>query len=137
MSLIEGITGERLDKGKDFLCQSLGVAVVERPGHEVLFLFLHYLGVLLTHGLPEDVSLAQRESGERPGDEQHLFLVDYDAVSFLKNRLQRGVGISDRFLSVFAPDKAGNLLHRTWPVERNHGGDVGKMSRLKVTYVAP
>ena len=80
----------------------------------------HDLWNLLPHGLPDYVSFSQAVAGERLQNQQHLVLVDYDPVGVLKDLVQAGVRRPHGFASMFGINKRGNLLHRSWPVQRYH-----------------
>ena len=63
---------------------------------ELVLLGGHDLGLLLAHGLAQDVGLAQGEAGQGRGDLHDLLLVDHDPVGLLQDRLERGVLVGRR-----------------------------------------
>ena len=136
VGLIEGVTGERFDEVEDAGGESGRVALLLRPGDELVALRRHDLRDLLAHRLAEDVGLAQRVPAERLGDQQDLVLVDDDAVRLLQDFLETVVWVLDRRAAVLRLDERVYVLHRAGAVECDHGGDVGDGVRLEIADVA-
>ncbi len=118
--LVEGVAGEGLDEVEDGLGVLVRVALLARAADEPLPLGAHLLGDLLAHRLAHDVGLAERVAGELLGDEQHLVLVDDDAVGLVENLGEVGVRVADRFLAVLRAAERADVLHRAGAIERDH-----------------
>ncbi len=104
VGLGERVAGELLDVGKEALGLLPGEAVGDAALHELLPHLRHDLGLLLAHGLAEDVSLGERKARELLGHEHHLVLVNGEAVGLREDLLQGGVGIGHRLAAVLSLD---------------------------------
>ena len=130
MRPVEGVIRERDEDVPDSLDCALGVAVGPHPGRERLELGVQDLLLLLAHGLAQQVRLAHRVPGQLLRDEQHLLLIDDQAVGVVQDVGQRlgqlRVDRHDRL----APGLAVRVVvvrvgaHRARPVQRVDGGDV-------------
>ena len=132
MGLVEGVTGEGFDQVENLHRQGLVEALGGCPGHEVVAFLGHQRGDLLAHRLAHDVGCAQGVPGELLQYEQHLVLVDNDAVGLVQQFLQAGVRVGDRRPAVLGINEAVNVLHRPRPVQGDHGGDVADVGRLEL-----
>ena len=85
VSLVEGIAGKGLNKGKDLTGYLSREVILLGSGNKVTPFFLHNLGNLLTHCLTEDIRLPQAIAGEGLHNKQHLVLIYNHPVGFLKD----------------------------------------------------
>ena len=96
MRLVEAVARE----GNQDLEDSVGVgrleAVLDRPRDELLLLLEHDVVLLLAHGAPQEVGLAEAVAADALGHLHDLLLVDDDSVGLLEDRLEAGIGIGDR-----------------------------------------
>ena len=97
------------------------------PSMKILLFLLHDLGDFLAHRLAEDIRLAQAVAGELPHDEEHLLLVNDDAVGLFQDIFQGRVRIMDRFQAVLGFDEGGDVLHGARTVKGHHGRNIAEM----------
>ena len=120
MRLVEAVPGEVLHEVED-LCGLLLVDPLRLcAGHERFALFGHDPGVLLSHGLAEDVGLAHRKASQLRRDSHDLFLVRDDPVRVGQDRRQHRQLVLDLGLPLLAGDEVvhHSALERPWPIER-------------------
>ena len=136
MGLVEGVSRERLDEVEDLLRQPLLVALLHRAGDEALALGQHHLGDLLSHRLPHHVRLAERVTGEGARDLQYLVLVRDHPVGLVEDRREVGVRVVCLRAAVLHLNVARDVLHRPWPVEGDHRGQLADIARPQLGDVA-
>ncbi len=138
MRLVESVTGKLLHQVENACCCLLRNAAFRRPGHEYLALFRHFLRLLLTHCASQQVSTAQRVSGEHLRDLHHLFLVQNDAVGFLQRRLEVGMQVVDIILVDCMPVRDEVIDHarlqRARPEQRDKCDEVIEAIRSHALY---
>ena len=102
--LVEAVAGEVFHQLEDVHGLLLGMPLRHRAGDELAAHLRHDLGVLLAHGLAEQVRFAEREAREHVGDAHHLFLVGDDTVGLLQDRFEFGELVDDFSLPLLARD---------------------------------
>ena len=136
VGLVEGVPCEGFDKVENFHREGLVEALAGRPGHEVFALLRHQRGDFLAHRLAHDVGGPQGVPGELLQDQQHLVLVDDNAVGLVQQLLEAGVGVGYGGPSVLGVDELVDVFHRPRAVERNHRGDVADVGGLELFDIA-
>ena len=104
VSLVERIPGKGFDKVENRGCQALLKPFRGCPSHEFFSFLSHQRSNLFAHGFADDVSFAQSVSSELLQNQQHLILIDDDAVSGLEDGLKSRVVVSYCLPSGFSPD---------------------------------
>ena len=121
---VEAVSGELVDEFEDvfrfFFLHVFGDGALD----EARLLLRHFGLVFFTHRAAEHVGLTERVAAHHLRDLNDLLLVDDDAVGFLQNALEHVVQVIDGLLAVLAIDVGRNVVHRTRPIERDHGDDV-------------
>ncbi len=136
MGFVEGVSR----KGLHLVEQTLGElalhAVGLGAGHEVAAHLGHLNGILLAHGLAQDVRLAEAEPGQQPGDLHHLLLVDDGAKGAAQHRLQVIVRVGHRLVAVLAVDVVivGAIVQRAGPEQRHERQDVVDVVRQQAAH---
>ena len=87
-ALVERITGERLKELPHVLGGLARVSAVEDGLNEPRALLVHDLLVLLAHGAPQHVGLAEAVAGQLADYLEDLVLVDDDAVALAQHVLK-------------------------------------------------
>ena len=131
MRLVERVTGEGFDQVEYLDGHLLVVALRLGAGDEIHPLFSHQGGDLLAHRLAHDVGGSQRVTGELLQDQQHLVLVNDDAVGLVQQFLEAGVGVGDGLAAVFSIDESLDVLHGAGAVEGDHRRDVAQVGGLQ------
>ena len=136
MGLVEGIPGEGFDQVEDFHGQPLVESLGGSAGNEVFALLGHQRGDFLAHRLAHDVGCAQGVAGELLQYQQHLVLVDDDAVGLVQQVLETGMGVGDPCPPVLGVDEPVYVFHRPRSVQGDHRGYVIQTGRLQFLDVA-
>ncbi|MBA7665861.1 hypothetical protein ES703_73935 [subsurface metagenome] len=136
MSLIKGVAGEGLNKGKDLTSYLSREPTFLSSTNEATPLFPHNLRNLLAHCLAEDVSLPQAIASQSLNNKQHLLLIYNHPIGFFKDAGQGRMGIADRFNTVLGFDEGGNVLHRSGTIQGYHSCDIAEGSWFKLLNVA-
>ena len=136
MALRESISGERFPIVKNRIGRLARNIVGDRPLHKFLPLLPQHLGLLFCYRLAKDVGFGGREACQFHRRVHDLFLVDRDPVSFLENRFQGGMPISDVFQAVHASNVGRNKLHRSRTIERNHRRNMRQVGWFHLHQVA-
>ena len=132
MGLVEGVAGEGFDE-IEYLHRQLSLKPFGLgPGDEVVPLLRHQRGDLLAHRLPDDIGGAQGISGELLQDQQHLVLVDDNAVGLVQQFLEAGMRVGDGRPAVLGLNESLYVLHGTRPVQGDHGRDIAEVGRLQL-----
>ena len=126
MRLVEAVAGKLLHQVKDALGFFLGDPVGSASGHELGALRGHLFLLLLSHGAAKDVRFSKRKTRQEIGDLHHLFLVQDDAVGFLKNVFQLRKFEADLGLALFAVDEIVDhaALDGAGTVQRVESGEI-------------
>ncbi len=133
MGLVETVTGELFEQIEDLIRLGLGDIVLLRATfHEDVAMLLHLLDLLLAHRAPQQIRAAQRIAAEKLRGLHHLFLIDQNAVSFFRDRLEQRMFILDLELAVTAFDEVGNEVHRAGTIQRHERRDVFHARNLKL-----
>ena len=106
VGLVEGVPGEGFYEVEDLYGNLLAEALGLCADDEILPFLGHQSGNLLAHSLAHDVGCAQGISGELLEDQQHLVLVDDDAVGLVEKLLEAGMRVGDGALPCLASMKA-------------------------------
>ena len=80
MGLVERVASEGLNKLEDMLSFFLRVTAFRRAGEKDLFLLVHDGGDFFAHCFPERICRAQGVTPDTLDDQEHLVLIDDDAV---------------------------------------------------------
>ena len=120
VGLVEGIPSKGLDEVEHLFGHGLLEPVIDCALYEAVPLRKHQLGILLAHGLADDVGFACRVASEGLQNQQHLLLVDDDAIGLSEHVFQAGVGVRDGSTAVLAIDEAVDMFHGAGAVEGNH-----------------
>ncbi len=81
MGFVERVAREGLDQFEYMLSFLLRITAFCRASEEDLFLFVHDGGDFFAHGLPERICCAQGVTPNPLHYQEHLVLIDDDAVS--------------------------------------------------------
>ena len=142
VAFVEGVAGE----GHDILKNLFGNIEPDPAGdgssHRISFFVLtamekqvlvfgQFCRLLLRHGAADVVRLPHGKSGQVADYLHDLFLIDDAAVGHVEDRFEQRVVIPDLFRIVLGRDIAGDLLHRSRPVQRNAGNDILKRFGLE------
>ena len=132
MRLVEAVAGEVLHQVEDLGGLLRLQPALDRAVLEALALLGHDLGVLLAHGLAQQVGFAHGEAGEVARDAHDLFLVGDDAVGVAQDRLELRVLVLDLDAAVLALDVVVDDPgpQRAGPIERVQGDQVVEALRL-------
>ena len=136
VSLVEGVTRERLDEVENLGAHRLRVSPLNRSRNEPVTLLGHQRGNLLAHGLADGVGLPQRVTGEVLQDVQHLVLVDDDAVGLVQQFLHAGMGIRNLLHTMFGADESVDVLHGAGPIEGDHRRNIPQVRRFQLLNIA-
>ena len=131
MGLVERVASERLNQIEYFARHILLKAFILGSGDEVHPFFGHQRSDLLSHGLPNDVGCPQRVTGELLQYQQHLVLVNDDAVGLVQQFFETGMRIGDRFAAVFSIDEHIDVFHGPRAIEGDHCRDVAQVGGLQ------
>ena len=102
MRFVEAVTGKLLDDVEDLLRRFFVDISLRTPFDELRALLLHDVRLLLAHGAPEKVGLAEGVPGEYGGALHHLLLVEDDAVGLAQHAFEQRMEILHRSASVLA-----------------------------------
>jgi len=133
--LVEGVVGERDEDLPEGAHRTLGVAPLEHAGLEALELLVQLGLLLLAHGPPQQVRLAEAEARHLLGDRHHLLLVDDQAVRGAEDLGERLGELRVDRLDLLEPVLAERVVvvgvrpHRPRPVQRDGRGDVLEIVR--------
>ena len=117
MRLVESVTGELLHQVEDSFGLLRRVAFGLGAFDEARALLGHFLGLLLAHGAPQQIGLAQRVARQTVGDAHDLLLVHHHAVGLFQDLLHLGQ-IVDHFLAaVLAVDEVVDHAHGAGAIE--------------------
>ena len=126
MTLVEAVLSEQ----HHLLEEGLGHPGINAPfsgalNKNILMLF-HLAFLLLAHGPPQQISLAEGIAGQVLGDPHDLLLINHDSIGFPKNRLQLFVGKFNRLTTVLAVDELRNQarIQRTRTIEGQDGRNI-------------
>ena len=108
-----------------------GESFLEGTFYEFLFLAHKNFRLLFTHGTTEHVGTAKGESCNFLGNLHDLFLVNHDAVGFLKDSFKTRVRIVDFCRILLSFNEVRNVGHRTRTIKGVHGNKVIKAVWLK------
>ena len=104
MGFVKSVPGEFLHQVKDLNRQFTINAVFSRAFFESASLLGHLFRLFLTHCTTQHVRAAEGIAGKHLGNLHHLFLIQNDAVGWLKHRLQAFVlPLNVRIGNLFAP----------------------------------
>ena len=87
VALIKAIAGELSDQLENHIGLGGWNGLFGGASDKARLLVVHLLLLLLPHGAPQQVGLAERIARQDLGDLHHLFLIDDDAVGLLQHRL--------------------------------------------------
>ena len=124
VALVEAVAGELLHQLPDALGLGRRRPPLPAAGDELVALLGHEVAVLLAHGPAQRVRLPHGEARHLGGDLHDLLLVDHDPVRLPSVRLHGRVLVRDLGPPVPPVDEVRDQLHRSRPVERDHGDDV-------------
>ena len=111
MGLVEGVAREGFDQVKNLNGHIFCVAFALSARNEVHPLFGHQRSDLLAHRFAHDVGASEGVAGELLQDQQHLVLVNDDAVGLVQQFFEAGVRIGDGVFTVFSIDKGIDILY--------------------------
>jgi hypothetical protein len=122
--LLKSIAGELVDQLEDLRRLGRGHAAGDGAVDEGLALRVHLRLDLLAHGAAQQIGAAEAVARQRLRDLDDLLLVDHDAEGLLQDAFERRIQVVRLLLAMLAGDVAGDVVHRSRPVERDHGDDV-------------
>ena len=134
VGFIESVAGEFLQQVENlvglFLRDIVGLGTTL---HEQRTLFLHYLDLLFTHRPAQQVRTPEGVAGQNLGRLHHLFLINQNAVGFLRDRLEQRMRVFDFHLAVTAANEVRNQIHRTRAIQRNQRRDMLDRGQFEFT----
>ena len=131
VGLVEPVFGKLGHKVKYLLCLFGIDLLVPCAFQKPLLLLGHLIGLLLTHGAPQDIGFTEGVPGHSLAYLHHLFLVDHNAVSILEDRFKLRDLILDLNPPMLTVDKLRDHVHRPGPVQGDKGYDVLKCRWFK------
>ncbi len=128
MRLVEPIPPELVDQPEELLGHLRRDPVTHGPFHKLGAMLRHQLGLLFSHGLAKLIGLSHGIAGQDLGDLHDLFLIQYNPVGLLQDRLQRGQEIVDLSVPMLAIDEVVDHVapQRSRPVKGHEGDHVFK-----------
>ena len=124
VGFVERVAGEGLYEVEYRGCQTLVKPFCGSPSYKLFSFLGHQRRDLLAHGLAHDVGFTQRVSSELLKNQQHLVLINDDAVGLVQQFFHAGVWIGDRFAPEFRVDEIVYVFHGARPVQGDHGRDI-------------
>ncbi len=128
--LVEGVRGEGNDDVPQGLNRLFGVAVIDHALAEALELLVQDLLLLLTHGLTQNVCLAQRVTGQLLRDLHDLLLIHDQTEGRAQDVLERFFQLRVDGRNLLTPVLTQRVVgvrvrtHRARTVQGTDGGDV-------------
>ncbi len=104
MRLVEAVSGELLDDVEGVLGLFPADPPLLAPGDELRPLLLHHVRLLLSHGPPQNVGLAEAEAREDGGALHDLLLIEHHPVGLPQHVLEKRVQVLHLRLAVLAAD---------------------------------
>ena len=102
---VESVSGELRHQVENLFNLLWRITPLHRALDEAFALLRHFFGLLLAHGAPQQIGLAQGVARQAVRDLHHLFLVDDHAPGFFQDFLQFRQFVFDLLASVFAIDE--------------------------------
>ena len=130
MGFVKAVVGELFQKVENLRRLFLVDAVFRRAFFELGTFGVHRLLDLLAHGTAQEIRAAQTVARHDLRDLHHLFLIDDNALSFLKDMVDQRVNRLDLAQPVLNLAIGRNVLHRTRTVERDERNDILDTGRL-------
>ena len=124
VGFVEAVTGEFTDLFENIVGLGFWNALADGTVDEGLALLRHLRADFLAHGPTQDIGAAKRIPRQLLCDLHHLFLIDHDTEGFLEDSFERRIEVIRRFLTVFALNVAGDVVHRPRTVKGDDGDDV-------------
>ena len=138
VALVKAVSGELVDQVEQLVGLLRGDVVhlraaLDEDGALRVHLRLH----LFAHRSPQQVRAAQRIARQDLRGLHHLFLIDEDAVRFGQYLFEQGMRVDDLLGPLLAATEAGDIVHRTRPIERHERDDVAEIGRAHRRQRAP
>ncbi len=134
--LIEAIVGKMCQEVKNRISQPHFNVILLATIEEIFLLGHQNFMLFLAHGAAQEICLTERKARKHLHNLHDLLLIEHNAKSFLKNRLQKRMHISNFLFAMTAGDEILDhaAAERPRTVEGHKRDEVGEVLRCEVAH---